>query len=353
MNIIVSNMQKQLIDNANIDAIKNLNGLFLVDDLINKVKNYFFNKLILDATSVMNFTSDEVIEKLAKEIGNERLYILLPSMPEPSKEFIEKLVSLHIYNYSSDINELVNFLAVPNTYNKIVDEQANDVSGLYVDNSVKELPDENVEDEIKDFDDEENDTDIEMDEQPSSNRFLNVSVNDTPNNYYNGRKIILGFKNVTIHAGSTTLCYLLYKLLKSANVKVDVFEVNRDDFKYYQDNKMVSVTEDEIASLTQNSKADIIIIDLNDCRNISVCTDTFYLVEPSVIKLNKMMIDNRYAFRELYGKKIILNKSLLSNNDVKMLSSEAGVAFFYNIPPLNDRVENDILKDLLHKMGIN
>ena len=35
MNVIVSNKQKNVLDNANIDAIKDLNGLFNVDELIN------------------------------------------------------------------------------------------------------------------------------------------------------------------------------------------------------------------------------------------------------------------------------------------------------------------------------
>ena len=68
MNVIVANKQKGIIDNANIDAIKDFNGLFNVDDLISKFKNYFFSKLILDATSVVNFTSKEVLEKLSNAI---------------------------------------------------------------------------------------------------------------------------------------------------------------------------------------------------------------------------------------------------------------------------------------------
>ena len=104
MNVIVSNKQKQIIDNANIDAIKDLNGLFNVDDLISKFKNYFFNKMILDATSIVNFTSDVTLEKLAHEIGSERLYILLPENPEPPKSFTDKLIELRIYNLSRFLN---------------------------------------------------------------------------------------------------------------------------------------------------------------------------------------------------------------------------------------------------------
>ena len=101
MNVIVSNRQKDIIDNANIDAIKDLNGLFNVNDLINKFKNYFFSKMILDATSVVDFASKEVLTTLADEIGAERLIILLPSNPEPPVEFKKLLIELKIYNSKS------------------------------------------------------------------------------------------------------------------------------------------------------------------------------------------------------------------------------------------------------------
>ena len=77
MNVIVSNRQKEIIDNANIDAIKDLNGLFNVNDLITKFKNYFFSKMILDATSIVDFATKDVLTTLANEIGPERLIILL------------------------------------------------------------------------------------------------------------------------------------------------------------------------------------------------------------------------------------------------------------------------------------
>ena len=106
MNVIVVNKQKEIIDNANIDAIKDFNGLFNVDDLISKFKNYFFSKLILDATSVVNFTTKEVLEKLSNAIGAERLVILLPEKPLPPKKFVDLLLELKIYNFSTLTNNL-------------------------------------------------------------------------------------------------------------------------------------------------------------------------------------------------------------------------------------------------------
>ena len=141
MNVIVSNKQKGIIDNANIDAIKDLNGLFNVNDLINKFKNYFFSKMILDATSVIDFASSEVLKKLVDEIGADRLIILLPSTPEPPLEFKKELINLKVYNFSNDINDIVKFLEKPNTYENAMNQAMNAAGSageFYVDSSIKE-----------------------------------------------------------------------------------------------------------------------------------------------------------------------------------------------------------------------
>ena len=64
------------------------------------------------------------------------------------------------------------------------------------------------------------------------------------------------------------------------------------------------------------------------------------------------MATNRNIFKELKNKKVLLNKSLLSPNDVRTLSSEAGIEFFFNIGPLNDRILNDSIRGLVELLGI-
>ena len=76
------------------------------------------------------------------------------------------------------------------------------------------------------------------------------------------------------------------------------------------------------------------------------------MVEPSVIKLNKLLNINRNAFKELDGRKIILNQSLLSSKDVLELQYEAKTKFFFNMPPLNERDNNIMIMDtFLAKLG--
>ena len=64
------------------------------------------------------------------------------------------------------------------------------------------------------------------------------------------------------------------------------------------------------------------------------------------------MLRNRHIFEELKGKKIVLNQSLLTNKDVMDFEYEGRTKVFYNIPPLNDRIHNEVLKDFLVKIGL-
>jgi hypothetical protein len=103
--------------------------------------------------------------------------------------------------------------------------------------------------------------------------------------------------------------------------------------------------------LLKAKDVDIILVDVNESKTEEICDDVLYLLEPSSIKLNKLLRKNRNVFRELDGKKLILNKSLLDSKDVLDFEGEAMTRVFYNVPPLNDRVSNKILDGFLNKLG--
>ena len=431
MNVIVSNKQKEIIDNANIDAIKDLNGLFNVNDLINKFKNYFFSKMILDATSVIDFASSEVLKKLADEIGPDRLIILLPSTPEPPEEFKKELIDLKIYNFSNNIEDIVNFIDKPNTYENAMNSIMNSGevgSGFYVDSSIKddesnyeEEPSEQDNDDLNvdveddtdthssfgdimsrfnvynDEDNLTNNTDSLSDEKkddsvdteeaendysmnnytPISNiesynepdnvksndfnyetdsgnsfpKFLNMDGFDDVIDYSKPKdKRIIGFKNVTIHAGSTTLIYMLHRIAQDMNKDVVSIEIDKDDFKLFRNSKMISIKENDIQNTLDSLRENIVFVDLNDCVDDSFCNDIIYVVEPSTIKLNKLMMKDKFIFNTLKDKKVILNQSMLSNKDIPILENEAGMKFFYNIGCVNDRIDNLVIHELFDKI---
>ena len=65
------------------------------------------------------------------------------------------------------------------------------------------------------------------------------------------------------------------------------------------------------------------------------------------------MLINKDIFDKLYGKKIVLNKSLLSQKDVTDFEYESHSKIFLNIPPLNDRDMNEgIFADFMEKLEL-
>jgi len=87
-------------------------------------------------------------------------------------------------------------------------------------------------------------------------------------------------------------------------------------------------------------------------EKLDVCTDVLYLIEPSSIKLKKLMLRDKHIFDKLKDKKIILNQSLISDDEVKEFEFEAKTKIFYNLPPINDRdLQNSKLPELIEKLG--
>ena len=79
-----------------------------------------------------------------------------------------------------------------------------------------------------------------------------------------------------------------------------------------------------------------------------------YLIEPSIIKLEKLMVLNATALQGLKDKKIVLNQSLLSQGEVANFEYEARIKVFYNLLPLNERDKNlTELNKFLVKLGFS
>ena len=333
MNVIVSNKQKNIIDSANIDAIKDLNGLFDIDELINNFKGYFFSKMIIDATSIVYFAKESVLRKLVNGIGAEKIYLLLPPKPEPPKKFCDFLVSLGIYNYSTNIEDILKFLRVPNTID-------NEESNFYNNNT-----NENI---------YENNNSTSNDMMINNADIVNsVPVSEVVNDVNQDKKIVIGFKNVTLHAGSTTLIYLIKQQLeKKYKMQVDALEIGTGEFKYFNSNNMLDINPNSIELSINNSKSSIILIDLPNDNYNSLCDDIIYLVEPSIIKINKLLHEQSDIFTKLSNKKVVLNKSMLNNEDVSIFSKEAGINIYFNIPFVNDRIEHPSIDDFINKLGI-
>ena len=143
--------------------------------------------------------------------------------------------------------------------------------------------------------------------------------------------------NIVIVEDESNISDLIYKTINDIypNAKVSIFENAKDALDYANANHI-----------------DIFLLDLNKSNKEYLCTDVLYLVEPSILKLNKLAIINPKIINDIKGKKVVLNKSLLSESEIADFEVETRIKVYYNIPPLNDKKDNsDILSPLLEKLG--
>ncbi len=307
MNVIIANEAKSLLAGLDIDVIKSVEGVHTADEIVEMFKNFFYARMILDITAIKDYQDITNIQKISIGLDADKIILLLPNTEaSTSSSYLSKIISMGIYNFTTTLDGVKYFLEHPNSYKDVAHiQQLNDLS---------------------------------------------VTINDK----VTAGSRIIGIKNITDHAGSTTLIYMLKKELEqSYGMSVVAIEVNRHDFLYFNSHNMISVNDENLMTeIVKHKDATIILIDLNDSDNEGVCGDVLYLIEPSSIKLNKLMTRNRRIFEELKGRKIILNKSLLSNSDIMDFEYEGRTKVFYNIPPLNDRVRNPVLSDFLTKIGL-
>lgn len=307
MNVIVANEAKAMLSTLDIDVIKSVDGVHTADEIVDMFKNFFYARMILDITAIKDYEDITNIQKISIGLDADKIILLLPNNEaSTSSSYLSKIISMGIYNFTTTLDGIKYFLDHPNTYKDVAHiQQLNDLSSTINDKVVA------------------------------------------------GSRII-GIKNITDHAGSTTLIYMLKKELEqSYGMSVVAIEVNRHDFLYFNSNNMISVDDEHLMTeIVKHKDVAIILIDLNDSSNEGACNDVLYLLEPSSIRLNKLMKRDRRIFEELKGRKIVLNMSLLSNSDIMDFEYEGKTKVFYNIPPLNDRVKNPVLSDFLSKIGL-
>ena len=304
MNVIVANSQRDVLSDLDIDIIKSIYGEYEVSEITEMFKNFFYNKMILDVTAIKGFTNIDTYKKIVEELDPEKIVFFLPAGSEVcTSSFISDLVSNGIYNFTTNVDGIKYLLKKPNTFD--------DVSDL-----VKSVSEE--------------------------------STNKTINNK------VIGFKNVTEKAGATTLIYMLRNELKSQiKNRIVAVEIEKNDFSYFNEEDMVSVSKDQLVQCVSKYSEDaIVLVDLNNFEDETICEEIIYLLEPSMISLNKLIRRNRSIFNKLSNKKIVLNKSLLTSKDVNDFEYEAKVKVFFNMPPLDERKKNPILTEFLGKLGL-
>ena len=213
MNVIISNKNESILMSLGIDVIKTLNGVFTVDDLAATFKNFYYNRMILDITAIEDYENINTMQNLSVAFDMSKVIILLDdSNVVSSPMYLSSLVSMGIYNFTKNADAIPFLIDNPNSYKDVANYQ---------------------------------DLNMRM-EEPKLND--NAKTNNVG---FIGQRII-GIKNVTEHAGATTLTYLLKKHLEK-NYKVKACELDKGDLIYFNDNNLdINVNSFELNKYLSN-----------------------------------------------------------------------------------------------------
>ncbi len=317
MNVVIANENKNIIDRLDIDIIKRIDGEYEVRELMSKLVNLYFNKMIIDITSIKNYRNPSIFEELKQFVDPSKVIILLNSDSiVNSKNYISAMIKSGFYNFSRNFEGIKFLYNTPNDYNK--------VKHFIVDDDVEVIP------------------------------FIETNEIEQPSLAFAGKKII-GLMNMTDHAGASTLTNMMVRQLNSHGYKTYGIEMFRQDLIYYRSDNLFSCMNknDLDLKLRQLTDAEAVIIDLNEFGEAyDYCDDIIYLVEPSYIKLTKLLKKNKNAFLDRKNDKIVLNMSFVNDSDKADFEYELKCKIFDIIPPINDRNKNsESVNNVLYKLG--
>lgn len=320
MNVVTSNENKEIIDRLDIDIIKRIDGQYELRELLSKFVNLYFNKMIVDITSIKDYKDLNVMANLAKAVDPSRIILLLNDDPEVNSSFyMSNLIKCGFYNFTRNYEGVKFLYNTPNSYDNVKHLLLSDEEALKKQEEFKETHE--------------------------------VIYQAT------GERKIIGLVNLTNHAGATSLTNMMVRQLNQAGIMAVGLEMFKQDLMFYHDPNLSACfnRQDLENKLKLYEDVSAIIIDLNEFGEADkFCDEILYLIEPSYVMLTKLLKRNRNAFAEMKDKKVVLNKSFVNDQEIPDFEYESRIKVFDNIPPLNDRDKNiQNVNELLEKLGFN
>lgn len=315
VNVIISNKYTEMLSQLDdIEVIRSKQGVFTVDDIISEFSNFYYDRMILDITAIQDYEDIKNLQKLSISLDTSKILLVLDEASEDEiSSFLSQIISMGIYNFGRSMDTIRYLLEHPNSYR--------DVAHIH-----------------------------NITSQTSYNDV--TMMGDGGTIIHKGTKVI-GVKNITEHAGATTLINVMRKELLGHYTCV-ALEVDKMDFIYYGDPGMISTSRMNLATeLMKHRDVDIVLVDLNEYPDPDVCNEVLYLIQPGILKLNKMVKKNKRIAETLKNKKVVLNQSLLDKADTENLSFDTNIKFFASIPPIDDRSDVNIpINNMLAKLGL-
>lgn len=320
MNVVTANENKAIIDRLDIDIIKRIDGQFELRELLSKFVNLYFNKMIIDITSIQDYQNLDVIKQLSQSVDPSRVIILLNNDPVVNSQFyMSNLIACGFYNFTRNFEGIKFLYSTPNTYENV----------KHLVMSEEEI--------IK-----------KQNEYETEHAVVYKEA---------GQRQVIGFINLTNHAGATSLINMLVRQMNSHGYQAIGLEMFRQDMLFYHDSNLSTCfnKNDLESKLKLYDDVNAIFIDLNEFGEADkFCDKIIYLLEPSYIMLTKLLKRDRNALAEHKDDIIVLNKSFVNEQEIPDFEYETKLKVFYNMPPLNDRNNNlQPVNDFLTKLGFN
>ncbi len=339
MNVLVVNQQEDILSPLNIEIIKTMRGTFTADEIISTFTNFFFSRMIIDITALQAQNDLVTYQKLSIGLPIDKIILLIPAnSPVANNFFLSKLISMGYYNFTTNGEGIIFLLNTPNTYKEVAHLHQAEVPAMQM---PMQMPMQQAMPDPLQPMMQQPQPQMEMPQQPLMPQGVLRSGIHT-----------IGIRNVTDEAGASTLIYMMKKELEANNKSVLALEIDKRDFTFFKEKNMVSTDKFSIAQeLVKANGYEYVLVDLNNYED-PICDEVLYLIEPSVIRLNKLILRDRNIFSKIKNEKIIINKSTLSQGDVREFSQEAGIKIFYVLPPLNDRERSKEVYDFLVYLGL-
>lgn len=319
MNVVTANENKGIIDKLDIDIIKRIDGQFELKELLSKFVNLYFNKMIIDITSIQDYQNLDTVKELAKAVDPSRVIIILNNDPVVNSQFyMSNLIACGFYNFTRNFEGVKFLYNTPNTYENVKhltmsEEEINRQNEAYIQSQT-------------------------------------VVVN-------NKDRQVIGFINLTNHAGATSLVNMCVRQLNASGYQAVGLEMFRQDLIFYHDSNLSACfnRNDLENKLRLYEDVNAIFIDLNEFGEADrFCDKVIYIIEPSYVMLTKLLKKNKSSFAEHKDDLILLNKSFVNDQEIPDFEYETKLKVFFNLPPLNDRnKELEPINDFLRKLGFN
>ena len=353
MNIVIKNQNFRILDGLNIEIIKTLTGEFTIEEITQNLINMYYNKAIIDITAIKNYYDINSVITFLRGFDPTKIIILLNDNEAiNSNSFLGKLVENGIYNFTRNAAGINYLLDHPNSQEDVI--QYTKASSVIVVDSLNptSAPLNYSAPQLSSYETEPVVSNSDSGSYLASNSTGYTAVSSAPNEAALHRRII-GIQNLTEHAGATTLAYMMVKQLKF-NYRVKGIEMNKQDFLYFRDSDLTFCTsiDDFNLKLRGFEAADVIVVDLNNFDLAERCDEIIYLIDPGIIKVNKLIKQDSNVLSKVANGKVVLNRSSIKQEDVGNFEYETKFKVFFNMPNFSDRKERiQVVDEMLYKLG--